>query len=186
MEKWETSLTAGFLFTGNSTPGYDAVAEPGTNAVEFRHRLHGLLENSIDSYGYELVHLELMGREKSRVLRLYIDAPGGVNLDDCVFVSQQVGRLLDVEDPIEGTYSLEVSSPGIERPLAKREHFEDAIGERIEVATMMKCDGRKRILGQLLDVVNHSVIVESDGVKFTIEMNNIRRARLKPDLDKVL
>lgn len=162
------------------------MAESGTNSVDFRHRLCGLLEDSIDSYGYELVHLELMGREKSRVLRLYIDAPGGVNLDDCVFVSQQVSRLLDIEDPIEGTYSLEVSSPGIERPLAKREHFEEAIGERIEVTTMVKCDGRKRILGELQDVAGHSIIVDSGGVRFAIEMNNIRRARLKPDLDKVL
>lgn len=162
------------------------MAESETNAVEFRHRIHELLENDIDSYGYELVHLELMGREKSRVLRLYIDAPGGVDLDDCVFVSQQVSRLLDVEDPISGTYSLEVSSPGIERPLAKREHFEEAVGERIEVATMVKCDGRKKILGQLVDVAEHSVIVEADGIKFSIDLNNIRRARLKPDMDKVL
>ena len=73
--------------------------------------LYGLLDASIDSYGYELVHLELVGREKSRVLRLYIDAPGGVTLDDCAFVSGQVSRLLDVEDPLPGKYTLEVSSP---------------------------------------------------------------------------
>ncbi len=156
------------------------------NTVDFRHRLCELLEDSIDSYGYELVHLELMGREKSRVLRLYIDAPGGVTLDDCVFVSQQVGRLLDVEDPIEGNYSLEVSSPGIERPLAKREHFEQAVGQRIEVSTLVKTNGRKKILGQLLEVADHTLVVDEGGAAIAIEMNNIRRARLKPNLDEVI
>ncbi len=163
------------------------MAETGEQErIESRHRLYDLLETSIDNFGYELVHLELTGRDKSRVLRLYIDAPGGIALDDCVFVSQQVSRLLDVEDPIDGNYSLEVSSPGIERPLAKREHFEQVIGERIEVAMLMKCAGRKRILGQLRDVLDRSVMVEVDGAVIAIEMNNIRRARLKPDLEKVI
>ena len=157
-----------------------------TLAKSVRHRLDEILEDSIDSYGYELVHLELVGREKSRVLRLYIDAPGGVTLDDCVFVSQQVSRLLDVEDPIEGNYSLEVSSPGIERPLAKREHFEQVIGERIEVSTLVKSNGRKKFLGQLLEVAGHSLIVEVEDGAVTIDMSNIRRARLKPNLDKVI
>ena len=155
-------------------------------AGDFRNKLYELLEESIDSYGYELVHLELMGREKSRVLRLYIDAPGGVTLDDCVFISQQVSSLLDVEDPIEGNYSLEVSSPGIERPLAKKEHFEQVIGERIEVATLVKCDGRRKIIGQLLTVVDHSLEVDVEGATIRIDMNNIRRARLKPNLDEVI
>ncbi len=153
---------------------------------DFRHQLYEMLELSIDDYGYELVHLELMGREKSRVLRLYIDAPGGVSLEDCVFVSQQVSRLLDVEDPIEGNYSLEVSSPGIERPLAKREHFEQVIGERIEVSTLVKCEGRKKIMGHLRKVADHTLVVEVEGAPIVIEMNNVRRARLKPNLDEVI
>lgn len=155
-------------------------------ASDFRHKLYELLDESIDSYGYELVHLELMGREKSRVLRLYIDAPGGVTLDDCVFISRQVSSLLDVEDPIEGNYSLEVSSPGIERPLAKKEHFEQAVGERIEVTTLAKCDGRRKILGQLLTVADHALEVDVEGATIKIDMNNIRRARLKPNLDEMI
>ncbi len=161
----------------------DSVAGKATDSGR---DLYELLDSSIDSYGYELVHLELMGREKSRVLRLYIDAPGGVTLDDCVFVSQQVSRLLDVEDPIEGGYSLEVSSPGIERPLAKREHFEQVIGKRIEVATFVKCDGRRKIQGRLLDVGDHSLKVEVDGTPLLIEMHRIRRARLKPNIDEII
>ncbi len=161
----------------------DQVLEPRIDSIQ--HRLYELLDDSIDNYGYDLIHLELVGREKSRVLRLYIDAPGGVTLEDCVFISQQVSRLLDVEDPIEGKYSLEVSSPGIERPLARLEHFEQVIGERIEVFTLIKCNGRKKFLGQLHKVADQTLMVEVDGAMIAIELNNVRRARLKPNLDEV-
>jgi len=147
------------------------------------HGIHALLEEAVDSYGYELVHLELVGREKNRVLRLYIDAPGGVNLDDCVFVSQQVSRLLDVEDPIPGQYTLEVSSPGIDRPLAKFEHFENALGQRIDVSTLTKCNGRKNFLGLLRTVEDNSIVMDVDGQSYAIELNNIRRAHLRACAD---
>ena len=154
-------------------------------AIAVTQDLQSLLDEAIDEYGYELVHLELVGREKNRTLRLYIDAPGGVTLDDCVFISQQVSRLLDVEDPIQGQYNLEVSSPGVERPLAKREHFENALGERIEVATMIKNDGRRNFLGQLLKVERNNIVIDVDNQSYVISLNNIRRARLKPGLDKL-
>ena len=154
-------------------------------ALATTNNLHGLLEDAIDSYGYELVHLELTGRDKNRVLRLYIDAPGGVNLDDCTFVSQQVSRLLDVEDPIQGQYTLEVSSPGIDRPLAKREHFENVVGQRIDVSTMIKCNGRKNFLGLLQAVENNTIVMDVDDQSYTIEMNNIRRANLRTGSDKL-
>lgn len=145
--------------------------------------LFDLLSDSIDVYGYELIHLELVGRDSSRVLRLFIDAPGGITLDDCAFVSQQVGRLLDVEDPIPSRYTLEVSSPGIERPLARREHYENAIGERIQLSTMIKCGGRKNFLGQLVKVADDSIVLEADGTSYTIDLTNVRQARLKPVLE---
>ena len=145
--------------------------------------LFDLLSDSIDVYGYELIHLELVGRESSRVLRLFIDAPGGITLDDCAFVSQQVGRLLDVEDPIPSRYTLEVSSPGIERPLARREHYENAVGERIQLSTMIKCGGRKNFLGQLVKVVDDSIVLEADGTSYTIDLTNVRQAKLKPVLE---
>ena len=142
--------------------------------------LQSLLEESIDSYGYELILMELVGRKKNLVLRLYIDAPGGITLDDCAFVSRQISRLLDVEDPIQGQYTLEVSSPGVERPLAKREHFNNAVGQNVEVETMIKCDGRRNFMGQLLKVENSGIVVNVSGHPYAIEMENIRRARLKP------
>ncbi len=146
--------------------------------------LHDMLDDAIEGYGYELVHLELVGREKSRVLRLYIDAPGGITLDDCVYVSQQVSRLLDVEDPFTSRYTLEVSSPGIERPLAKPEHFAEAVGQWVEVSTLTKIEGRKNFLGRLLKVEDDSFVVDTTDATYTINMSNVRRARLKPDLDE--
>ena len=144
-----------------------------------------MLDEAVEGYGYELVHIELVGRGKSRVLRLYIDAPGGVDLQDCVFVSKQVSRLLDVEDPFVGSYKLEVSSPGIERPLAKREHFVQAVGQWIDVSTWVQCDGRKNFLGQLLEVENNFIVVDADGENYRIDINGIRRARLKPDMSEL-
>ena len=162
-----------------SDPKLGLVANQGNGLYE-------MLDSTIDDFGYELVHLEFTGGDKSRVLRLYIDAPGGITLDDCSFVSQQIGRLLDVEDPIEGRYSLEVSSPGIERPLAKREHFESALGQRIEVQTIVKIEGRKKFLGTLAKCAQTTVTIAVDGCEFEIELNNIRKARLKPDLQKMI
>lgn len=144
-----------------------------------------MLDENIDNYGYELVHVEMIGRETSRTLRLYIDAPGGVTLDDCTFVSRQVGRLLDVEDPIPGQYTLEVSSPGIERPLAKLEHFESSVGERVEVVTLRKCGDRRNFLGILRSATESQVEIEVDADTYVIERSNIRKANLKPDLDGV-
>lgn len=141
-----------------------------------------MLDEAVDGYGYELVHSELVGRGKSRVLRLYIDAPGGVDLNDCVFISRQVSRLLDAEDPLTGSYTLEVSSPGIERPLAKLVHFEQAVGQWIEVSTWIHCDGRKNFLGILLEVEDNLIVMDVDGINYTIDISGIRRARLKPDL----
>ena len=153
-----------------------------TNTVESTQNLQGMLDEAVDGYGYELVHSELVGRGKSRVLRLYIDAPGGVDLDDCVFVSKQVSRLLDVEDPLTGSYTLEVSSPGIERPLAKHEHFEQAVGQWVDVSTWIQCDGRKNFLGKLLKVEDNFIVMDIEGVSYKIDIGGIRRARLKPDL----
>ncbi len=143
--------------------------------------LRDLLDESLDGYGYELVHLEMHGREDSKVLRLYIDAPGGVTLDDCSFVSSQIGRLLDVKDPISGKYTLEVSSPGIERPLSKLDHFKRALGERIEVLTHRKCQDRRRFKGNLLRVNESQIELEINSAIYVIDYANIRKANLKPD-----
>ncbi len=87
-------------------------------------KLIELLEPTIESMGYELVHMEFSGS----TLRLYIDAPGGIEVDDCAQVSRQVSAIMDVEDPLKNAYNLEVSSPGLDRPLVKPAHFQRFTG----------------------------------------------------------
>jgi len=142
--------------------------------------LRRLLEPLVEDLGYELVLVELVGGG-GRTLRLYIDAPGGVMLEDCESVSRQVSAQLDVEDPIAGEYNLEVSSPGLERPLVKREHFERFVGERVKVRLHQANLGRKRLTGILSEADSDGVVVEMDGEAYELVYSDIESARLAPD-----
>ena len=148
--------------------------------------LRNLLEPVVEDLGYELVLIELAGN-RTKVLRLYIDAPGGVLLDDCEQVSRNVSAYLDVEDPISGQYTLEVSSPGIDRPLVKPEHFQRFVGERVKVKLMSHHMGRKRFTGQLVaaqdqDDDEAGIVVEVDGEPYQFTYDEIDNARLDPVL----
>ncbi len=143
--------------------------------------LRRLLEPGTEALGYELLEIELGGSGRQRVLRVYIDAPGGITVDDCEFVSRQLSAVLDVEDPIAGQYTLEVSSPGIERPLVRREHFERFLGERVQVSTRGYHLGRRRFLGELRQVDEADITVEVDGEVYVLPMADIEKARLKPE-----
>ncbi len=110
--------------------------------------IRDLIEPVIEDMGYELVLVEMTGDSSGgQILRAYIDAPGGILLEDCEQVSKQVSAMLDVEDPIKGEYSLEVSSPGLERPLVKPEHFIRFRGSRVKVLTRTAHLGRRRFTG---------------------------------------
>jgi ribosome maturation factor RimP len=97
--------------------------QPDLLGVSGSQSLRNIIEPAVESLGYELVHVERTNQGSNQVLRVYIDAPGGILVDDCALVSRQLGLVLDVEDPISGNYLLEVSSPGIDRPLVTHEHF---------------------------------------------------------------
>lgn len=145
--------------------------------------LRDLLEPSIESMGYELVYME-QGQGEGRtdtVLRLYIDAPGGILVDDCAKVSRQVGAIMDIEDPIRGNYSLEVSSPGSDRPLAKLAHFEAQIGENVRVVTRDYILGRRRFKGELLEANEDQIVVTVDGEDYEIPFSEVETARLVPE-----
>ena len=146
--------------------------------------LHALLEPSIDALGYELLLLEQAHNDKDPVLRVYIDAPGGILLDDCGQGCRQFSLILDLEDPIRGAYALEVSSPGADRPLVKRAHFERAIDEEIRVLASDYILGRRRFKGCLLEVNDELIVVEVDGEAYEIPLNGIESARLVPNFGK--
>ncbi|MFT5114467.1 MAG: ribosome maturation factor RimP [Parasphingorhabdus sp.] len=148
--------------------------------------LRKLLEPVVEDLGYELVLVELTGGG-SKVLRLYIDAPGGVLLVDCQQVSRSVSAQLDVEDPITGNYSLEVSSPGLDRPLVKPEHFQRFIGQRVKVRVSRHHLGRRRFTGVLCDAGeiadgSAGIVVEVDGEEYEFTYDEIENARLDPEL----
>ena len=139
-----------------------------------------LLETEVASLGYELVDLDLrIGGDG--LLRLYIDAEDGITLDDCERVSHQVSGLLDVEDPIPGHYTLEVSSPGVNRPLRTRAHYRRFAGERakIELARPRE-DGRRRFTGLLGPVEDDEFALELDGETVRLRFDDVATARLAP------
>jgi len=126
----------------------------------------------------ELVLLEELGGRRYKVLRLYIDHPGGVTHELCSRVSSAVGRALDEADAMEGAYTLEVSSPGIERPLRKRRHFEAQVGKRVYVKTKAPVEGSKVWQGVLLEVGSGEIVVEEAGRTARIPLTEIGSAHL--------
>lgn len=146
-------------------------------------RLVQLLEPVVEDLGYELWHLEVEGSGNNRLLRLYIDAAEGIVVEDCERVSREVGAALDVADPLPGAYRLEVSSPGLDRPLVKPAHFRRFLGERARVTLYAPLDGRRRFTGVLCDVDDENVCLEYDDRTVTLPHTAIAKARLVPEFD---
>lgn len=128
--------------------------------------------------GVELVLLEELGGRRYKVLRLYIDHPGGVTHELCSRVSGVVGKALDEADAVEGAYTLEVSSPGLERPLRKRSHFEAQVGKKVYVKTKAPVDGNKVWQGVLLEVGADDILVQETGREARIPLDQIGSAHL--------
>ncbi len=141
-----------------------------------------LIKQAVESMGYELVGVELLSRQKaSTLLRIYIDSAKGIGLDDCTAVSHQVSGVLDVENPIEENYDLEVSSPGLDRPLFDKEHFDRFKGKKARIRLRMKLDGRRRYDGVLVGVAGENVILDVKGKKLDLPLDQIDTARLIPE-----
>jgi ribosome maturation factor RimP len=138
-----------------------------------------LLEPTVAAMGFELADIDAhLGRRG--LLRLFIDKVGGVTLDDCQLVSEQVGAFLDVEDPLPGSYVLEVSSPGFDRRLRTLKHFERFKGEPVRVELRDARDGRRNLMGRLVGVESSLVLLEVDGEMWRLPLNDIAVARLAP------
>jgi len=144
------------------------------------NELQELLEPSIERLGYELIDLEARLGGKSGVVRVFIDRPEGISLEDCEKVSRAVSALLDVEDPLPGQYNLEVSSPGLDRKLTKVAHFQRFAGETVKVEMRFPIEGRKRFRGTLVSSNDENIVVEVDGESHTLPLATIDIARLAP------
>ena len=109
---------------------------------------------------------------------MFVDHENGIDVDDCAEVSRQVSALLDVEDPISSEYNLEVSSPGVDRPLFEKSHFEAIIGEVVNVKISMPLNGRRKFKGPLVAIENDTLIIEVDSIDYEIVISNIDKANL--------
>ena len=156
-----------------------------------REGLLRLLEPAVAAAGFELVELECDAQGGGGVLRIYIERPGGgaaggtgrdgVTVEDCARVSRKVEALLDSHDPIRAAYTLEVSSPGFDRPLRTRAHFERFRGNRVREQTHQPRDGRRRWTGRLRDVGAETIALEVDGQAVELRLDELKAARLVPE-----
>jgi ribosome maturation factor RimP len=145
-----------------------------------RERLTALIEPLAGSLGYELVELEFASGRSHGVLRIFIDRPEGIRVEDCERMSREVSALLDVEDPIPTAYTLEVSSPGFDRVLRTKPHFERFVGERVHVELKVPREGRRRYTGLLRQVADAGIEIEVDRQMVSVPFAEIGKARLAP------
>src|SRR6185295_12927296 len=157
------------------------MSEGSGQVVDIRSRLRGMLQPGVEALGFELVDAELVGGGGSPTLRVYIDSPKGITVEDCADVSRQISAILDVEDPIPGSYTLEVSSPGLDRPLVTPEDFRKRLGETVK-AKLRRPDltGRRNFTGKLLEVRSEGIVLEVDNEQHVLAFDVIDRARLVP------
>lgn len=146
--------------------------------TEVAEKVEFLLRGAVEEQGMELVHVQYLGRPRSPLLRVYIDKPGGVTLDDCQSVSRQAGVLLDVEDLISGQYVLEVSSPGLDRPLFRVEDYRRFSGREVRLVTREKIDSRRKFTGYIQDLRDGVVQLDCQDKSYQIPFGMIAKANL--------
>ncbi|MFO7568892.1 MAG: ribosome maturation factor RimP [Smithellaceae bacterium] len=154
---------------------------------DLKEKIWQLAEPVALSEGTELIHVECVKMNARWVFRLFLDKEGGVTLDDCSAVSNQLGDILDVHDLSHGPYTLEVSSPGIDRPISRDADFERFKGEKIKLKTQIKIDGTKNFQGTLVDFLeeNGRMVVRLDvaGKIINVPKSEIAKANLADDTD---
>lgn len=143
-------------------------------------KISNIIEPVVAGLGFECVGALLGQAQSGLTLRVYIDHGNGIGVDDCSTVSQQLSAALDVDDPIDGHYVLEVSSPGIERPLFQPRDYAEHIGERAKIRVAMSVEGRRRFTGELIAVSDDAVEIEVDGQRYSVVFGNIEMANLSP------
>lgn len=141
-------------------------------------RTEELARGVVEGLDLELVHVEFVGRSPKSTLRVFIDSQDGVTLDDCQRVSKQLSVLLEVEDFIKGAFVLEVSSPGIERPLFKIDDYKRFRGREVRITTTEKIDERRKFKGLLQAVEGDEVVLDCEDGKHRLPFAEIRRANL--------
>jgi len=142
--------------------------------------LHALIEPVVSAMGFELWGIDHLSQGKHSRLVIYIDHQDGVSVDDCADVSRQVSAVLDVEDPVPGEYRLEVSSPGMDRPLFTLEQFARYVGHVVAVKLRLPFDGRRKFQGLLSGIESDEVLLQIDGEEYCFPIEGIDQARVVP------
>ncbi|CAM2808856.1 ribosome maturation factor RimP [Legionella anisa] len=140
--------------------------------------LEHLLAPTITDMGYELWGCEYLSQGRHSLLRIYIDKADGIGIEDCEAVSHQVSALLDVDDPISGNYSLEVSSPGIPRPLFKSWQYQRYIGHEVQIKTFKPVDGKRKLIGTIVSASESSLVLNINNEDQELLFSNIVKANL--------
>jgi ribosome maturation factor RimP len=147
--------------------------------VTFEQKIKEMLAPTIESMGFEWWGCEYLSAGRHSTLRIFIDKPQGVTVDDCGTVSHQVSAIMDVEEPINDAYRLEISSPGVDRPLFVGSQYEKYIGEVIKLRTSLPVLGRRNFKGELTLVTETGIELEVDNEIYPIDFQVIDKANLE-------
>ena len=143
-------------------------------------QIQEMLEPTVEALGFELWGLEYLSQGRHSLLRVYIEHENGISVDDCAAVSEQVSSVLDVEDPITGEYTLEVSSPGMDRLLFRLEQFQAYVGEQVDIRLRTAFEGRRKYNGILKGIEDEDVVVQVDDHEYLLPHSAIDKARVQP------
>lgn len=147
--------------------------------ASLEQRLIEIIQQPIEALGFELIGLEYI-RSRQPILRIFIDHENGISVDDCAEVSHQISAIFDVEDPIASNYTLEVSSPGMDRPLFTIEHYKQFIDQNISFSLRIPTMNRRNWKGKLMQVENEMITVDVDGELHQFAFGNIQKANIVP------
>jgi len=144
-------------------------------------QLEDILRPVVEGLGYELWGIEFRSRGHDSVLRIFIDdAENGITIEDCEKVSRQAGGVMDVEDPIQSEYTLEVSSPGMDRPLFRLEHYREFVGHMVKLRLRMAFEGRRKFQGMIKGVEADEVVIVVDDHEYLLPFDSIEKASIVP------
>ncbi|WP_353571875.1 ribosome maturation factor RimP [Candidatus Albibeggiatoa sp. nov. BB20] len=150
----------------------------------FDKNLQTLLTPTITALGYEIIGVERLsrGRKGAQLIRIFIDKSDGITIKDCEAVSHQISGVLDVEDPVQGQYTLEVSSPGLDRPLVTQAHFARFIGHQVQIRLTRPLAERRNFSGTLLRIEDNEIVVLAEQTEYNLPYEQIDKAKLIPEI----
>lgn len=151
--------------------------------IDVARRAEELVADLVEAEGYELVHVEYVARGTSPILRVYVDRPGGITISECAEVSRRISVLLDVEDFIPNQYLLEVSSPGLERPLFKERDFQRFEGDEIRLTATEKIEGRRNFKGRIRKCERGVLTLDCENQSYVIPLTKVKKANLVYEFD---